>query len=370
LAAVAVILFALAGTPALSVSADEARPSLNTKPLKPLTPPFTVNKLDILDDLRARRFDSLDTRLKAYQELAERNVTEEANMRMAFQTFENSDPSLDHLLSEWIKNSAYSYSAHLAWATYSFKQGWRARGGQTTSDISAQRVTDMESFFVHGAREAKAALSLNPKLAQAYVLLLQRERALGGTESCMKVGESVLKRIPTSFIVRLEMMKCLQPRWGGSVEAMEAFAQESQTFVADNPRLVVLKGFPAFDRATWVYSGQRDYALEIKLYGEAIEKGGDDAMFYQARGEAFGMLGQTQRAIADFERANQLSPQNQDILESLAGVQAQLGKYEEALNTLEFASRVGGPSPYAPDLRAFLLSKLGRSPKGQGVGGN
>jgi tetratricopeptide (TPR) repeat protein len=343
---------------------------VKARPLKPLTPPFTVNKLDILGDLRARQFDALDTRLRSYQQRAEENIAEEANMRMAFQTFENSDPGLDDLLSEWVKNSAFSYSAHLAWATYSFKQGWRARGGRVAGDTSAQRVTDMESFFAHGAREAQAALSLNPKLAQAYVLLLQRERANGGTEKCMKVGESVLNLLPASFIVRLEMMKCLQPRWGGSVEAMEAFAQESQKFVAENARLVVLKGFPAFDRASWVYRGKRDYALEIKVYAEAIEKGGDDAMFYQARGEVFGTLGQTQQAIEDFERANQLSPQNQDILESLAGVQAQIGKYEEALNTLELASRVGGPSPYAPDLRAFLLSKLGRRPKGQGVGGD
>ena len=57
------------------------------------------------------------------------------------------------------------------------------------------------------------------------------------------------------------------------------------------------------------------------------------------------------------------SPQSPDILESLAGEQALIGKYEEALNTLELASRVGVPSPYAPDLRAFLLRKLGRGPK-------
>ena len=336
---------------------------MKARPLKPLTPPFIVNKLDILENLRARRFDALESRLKSYQESAEKDVTEEANLRMAFQTFENSDPSLDDLLSEWVKHSAASYSSHLAWATYSFKQGWRARGGQMTSDTSAGRIADMQSLFAHGAREAKAALSLNPKVAQAYVLLLQWERSNGATDKCMKLGERALDVVPASFVVRLEMMRCLQPRWGGSVEAMEAFAQGSQKFVSENPRLVVLKGFPAFDRASWAYSGERDFALEIKAYTEAIEKGGDEAIFYQARGEVFGALGETQKSIEDLERANQLSPQSQDILESIAGEQALIGKYEQALNNLELASRVGGPSPYAPDLRAFLLRKLGRGPK-------
>jgi tetratricopeptide (TPR) repeat protein/uncharacterized RDD family membrane protein YckC len=341
-----------------------------TGPLKPLTPPLTVNKLDILAELRARRFEALDERLKSYQQRAERNVAEEANMRLAFQTFENSDPNLAGLLSEWVKSSPSSYAAHLAWATYLFKQGWRARGGKVAAETGAGRLADMESLFAHGAREVREALFLNSKLAQAYVLQLQRERASGETDACMKLGESVLKLVPTSFIVRLEMMKCLEPRWGGSAEAMEAFARESQRFVGQNPRLAVLKGFPDFDKAVWVHGRQKDYASELRSYTKAIEKGGDEAMFYQARGELFSVLGQTQQAIEDFERANRLWPQSQETLESLAREQAQIGKYTEALDTLELASRVGGPSSYAQELRTFLLPKLGRGPKGQGVGGD
>src|SRR5579871_6858202 len=97
-------------------------------PLRPLTPPLTVDKLALLADLSAHRFKELDRKLVAYQAAAERDVREEANAHMAFETFGANDASLDRPLQDWVAMAPDSYAAHLARAEYLSRQGGEARG--------------------------------------------------------------------------------------------------------------------------------------------------------------------------------------------------------------------------------------------------
>jgi tetratricopeptide (TPR) repeat protein len=337
-------------------------------PLKPLTPPLTVNKAELLSDLTARRFDALDARLKSYQEQAEHDITQEANAALAFETFTNNDPGLEPLLEEWVKKSPGSYPAHLAWAMLLFDQGWEARGGKFTSETTEQQFARMRDLFANGAHEAQGALVLDPKLSVAYTLLVQKQRADAGAEGCYQAGESALKRIPASYVIRTEVMRCLQPRWGGSYEAMDQFARESETFVHQNPRLAALKEFAALDRADLLYR-KGEYVPAIAILTRAIAEGGDYAGFYRERARYLISLSRYPDAIQDLERADQLWPQYPPTLELLGYAMSQTGKNQEALSKLNQALQFGGPRPYEEQLRTSILMQLKRTSQGKAAAG-
>lgn len=66
---------------------NHSRPTSVRNPLKILATPFTADKLEILQMLRARKFQDLDERLKSYQQAFEKDPLAEPNVVLAFDAF-------------------------------------------------------------------------------------------------------------------------------------------------------------------------------------------------------------------------------------------------------------------------------------------
>ena len=60
--------------------------------------------------------------------------------------------------------------------------------------------------------------------------------------------EAALRQDPNTSLVRETYMFKLTPRWGGSYDAMDAFAQEAQAHASANPQLVDLLGNSSGER--------------------------------------------------------------------------------------------------------------------------
>lgn len=110
--------------------------------LKVLTPPFTANKGELIQELRDRKFQVLDTKLNSYQKAFEQNVLEEGNLSLAFEAFTFTDPALRSPLDDWIKNEPNSWAAHLARAKYLIALGWQARGSKFTDKTTVQQFNE------------------------------------------------------------------------------------------------------------------------------------------------------------------------------------------------------------------------------------
>jgi len=324
------------------------------RPLKPLTPPLTVDKRAILSELQEHRFDVLDRQLKSYQQRADTNVVEEANAHMAYETFDNLDPQLVSAMDQWVKISPSSYSAHLARAYYLFHEGSLARGDKWASQTSDQQFAHMRKYFMQGGNEAETALRLEPKLVDGY-LLLENPAANEGPRSCLLVAQAGLKQVPGSFLIRALLMNCFEPRWGGSYKLMDWVAKESRPFEHANPRLHALNGFADADRANWM-NIRHNYVAAVELYTRAIDEGGDFAGFYRGRAKAFCYLQRYADALEDLRRADQLWPQDPDTLELMAWALAQIGQQGRALDSIDLAARIGGPDSDIQQLRGQLLA--------------
>lgn len=164
-------------------------------------------------------------------------------------------------------------------------------------------------------------------------------------------------------------MTALEPRWGGSYDAMEKFADQAQKYAAQNPRLVSLKGFADADRADEA-SSAGDSRKAIRLCNQALEEGGDFYMAYMYRGDTYGQLHLYDEALEDLNRANRLRPQNPKVLESLAYVYEGLTRPKDTLAVIEQYRQIAQPDPYLLNIEKWAQNfDVGTAPAVK-VGGN
>jgi tetratricopeptide (TPR) repeat protein len=304
-------------------------------PLKILTPPFTANRGEILEDLRARKFQVLDAQLNSYEKAFEENVLEEDNLALAFDTFKFSDPTVLPILDEWVKSDPNSYPAHLARAKQLLKLGWAARGDRFANQTSERQFSEMKRLFRASFDDAVAAIRLNPEGPLPYALLISAATSLSSAKEMLQnVYAASLKNVPLSLETREGMMNALTPRWGGSYEAMAAFAAEAQKYAAQNPRLVSLIGYADLDKAD-LASSAGDYRAVVRLCNQALAEGGDFAKAYKARGWGYYWLHCYDDALEDFNRANRLHPQDADTLVAIAYADAALNRPKDTLALIE-----------------------------------
>ncbi|HVA41538.1 MAG TPA: DUF4034 domain-containing protein [Candidatus Binataceae bacterium] len=341
-----------------------AIPPVARHPLKPLHPPFTADRLALLADLKAQRFEALDAQLKAFQAQAEHDPTQEANAHFAFESFSNTNGWLGGPLEQWVTQSPGSYAAHLARAEYLFAAGARARGTRWASLTSQQQFQQMVSLFTEGVKEVNAALKLDPKLTDAYALLVEAAKTTKGPQACLIMASVGLRQVPASFTIRAYLMSCLRPRWGGSYGAMDNFARISQAFAGQNPRLAILKGSADADRADMLGRIPNDkdevkHEVEaIGLFSKAITEGGDDAAFYSGRAKALAAVRRDRDALQDFQAADRLWPDTPATLVWIAYYLDAAGRHQDALKQLDFASQFAMPSSYDRRLRAQIETEL------------
>lgn len=344
-------------------------PVITRGPLHPLTPPITADKIALMADLRARNYEKLDTALSSFQAAAERDVTQETNMVQAFEAFSRADPTFDAPLQEWVSRSPDSYAAHLARAEFLDREGWDARGGRTIDKTSDEQIQRMSEYLASSREEALSALRINPKLAEAYAVLIGQVRTSGVVESCVRANDAGLKQVPASFAIRRATMSCLRPRWGGSYRAMDLLSRQTEPYVHENPQLAALKGFADLDRGE-VLSDENNYEAGIAYYTRAIAEGGDYWSFYYQRGIALTNLNRYGDGLEDLFRANQLMPQSPDVLSWIAYGLFATGKTRDALNQLNLATEIKGPWPYEQQLRGQIVAALSVHSRDAGASGN
>ncbi len=300
----------------------------------PPAPVFTANKLAILAKLRRNDFAALDAEFDGYQSAFERNPSAELNEEVAFDSFATDDDSVKGLVAEWIKARPGSFAAHLAMGSYRSWRGWHTRGTGASKSASEEQSTAMKKFFADSVGEIRTALKLRPQLSIAYALLIGEARGEGKPAQVIALQAEALEHVPASFVVREQVMVSFYPRWGGNHDLMSKLAELSQSVVKENPYLHWLLGFVDLDDGE-TFGIQGQYDKSIAALSDAIKKGGDFWRFYSSRGVAYLDSGAFDKALADFDRANQLSPQDPDLLTYRAAALVQLGKPKEALADLE-----------------------------------
>jgi tetratricopeptide (TPR) repeat protein len=304
----------------------------------------------VLTALRNRHFATLDQELTADQRSFERDPATEATVDFAFNSFTACNSNDARLLEDWVKADPNSFAPHLARSAYLFHHGWLARGSRSANQTSDAQLNSMEGDFRDGAAEAVAALKIDPALPIAYHLITLAERTSESQQSIYAVAQAGLGQTPASFAIREAFMLALLSRWGGSDDAMERFATESQSWTKENPQLRLLLGFADWDRGDSIVGQDQNTALTY--YNRALQEGGDYWRFFQSRGKDYYWLKQHDQARADLDRSAQLNPNESATYEYLAWVASAERNPHEVLVNVDTYRQLAEPPPG--------LLKLGR----------
>lgn len=318
-------------------------------------PAETADRAKILSMLRAKQYADLDTLIDSYQKLFEKDFHNEFFMWDAFESFNISDPSLQPLLEDWVQRDPGSWVAHASLSNYYQSRGWDARGEEYGDKTSAAQFHGMEEWFKKASEQAHKALALNAKAVIGDDVLISIAQTEGDLDECRRLFDEEMKVCPLSFGARTAYMFVLRPRWEGSYDQMEQFAEESQKLVKDNPKLRVLRGYVAWDKATLAV-GEKDYKGALELLNTAASFG-DHWVFFSTRSGVLRLLKRMPEAILDINRALALRPQSVPALTERVLEYTLVRKYKDAAVDLKLAIQI---DPTNAQVKSYQESYHGR----------
>jgi tetratricopeptide (TPR) repeat protein len=328
-------------------------------PVQRLYLPVTVDTVGLIEKLKAGKFDVVESTLKSYEDTAAKEPRAEMNLAYAFGAFASSDPEVADKVREWAAKSPDSANAHCARAIVLEEAAAEARGheGGPTSNIPPDHFMDMEKDLNQSVMEADSARGLNPNLINAYLPAIDAARMEMDPIPMDDANKRALDKFPASFQIRRDIVTSMEPRWGGSYDAMDKFANESQAYISMNPMLHYLLGFPAMAQAHDLQLNEK-WAQAITLLNQAIELGGDYPSFYLYRGNSYYGLQKYDQALADYQCANELTPDNPENLQMLALTAHSLNRATDALGYANRYLKLKDSNKEIADVHEWAISQV------------
>ncbi len=177
--------------------------------------------------------------------------------------FDASDEAA-RLSAAWLEKAPGSPFAHVARAVHLGAKAAKARGGKWAKDTPDENLQRMSELAEQGLDMYGKAIRLEPRLLPAYLGVMHLARL----DSREAIGDAAFDHAdaidPACRYLSRERMNSLQQRWGGSMEAMEAYAKELEPLVAARPLLAMSIILPAIDRGD-DFEREGDSAAMIKV---------------------------------------------------------------------------------------------------------
>lgn len=309
-------------------------------------------RVEVYRLLNEERFDDLTRLVESKTSLANKDTRNESELGRVMDAFSIADPAMAALFDRWVAANPRSFAPYLARSVQSYALAYLERGTDVAARTSDAQVAGMMRHLERVAEDAIAALEINSQLAEAYKVLIDVARVEGNQRRCGLFAARGLEIAPASFRVRAALAICRLPRWGGSHEQVRSITRLAGRFVPENPDLLALNGFVAWDQGR-IAEGEQALAY----FDEAL-KAGTYWRFYFERAREHLRADQFDRALADTTEALRLNPQEPDVLLLHVDALARLGRLREASPQLEILKEINAASP---DLQAFLKNAAGNS---------
>jgi tetratricopeptide (TPR) repeat protein len=225
--------------------------------------------------LNTERFAELDVRFSAIQANYRDNVISDEQLRNAFRVFYDTDVALQFKYDAWVTKFPKSYVAHLARGVYYRKSGQNRRGGEFIAKTTDSQLQGMDAAFALAMQDLKVSATLDRRPLLTYLNEMSIAIFEGDTREIRALLDESLRVDPQNVIMRHEYMMSLEPRWGGTVEQMSAFLEESRNAGLSKPKLQLLEAVIISDRAS-EYMDAADYPAAEREYRKAVALGSND----------------------------------------------------------------------------------------------
>jgi tetratricopeptide (TPR) repeat protein len=137
-----------------------------------------------------------------------------------------SDQKFAEQLDAWVKQSPKSPSAHLIRANYHYNRGWWFRGNGFSNQVDAGHYERFRKELAQASNDVDDLVQLAPDDPYAWQLRLLIARDTQGDSMQEAAFKTAIARFPDYFPLYMVRLGSLQPKWGGSTDAMKAFVKQ------------------------------------------------------------------------------------------------------------------------------------------------
>lgn len=143
----------------------------------------------------------------------------------------------DALTAHWLEAAPESAYAAMTRGRHFAEKGWDARGTNWSSRTSPAQMAGMHANFGEALKFYRRSVELDPELTHAYIGLMEIAKAVSDRDLEAWAFARAQLAGPACAEVAVSRMAMLQPRWGGSLQAMEQYAATLAPQAATNPLL-------------------------------------------------------------------------------------------------------------------------------------
>lgn len=305
-------------------------------------PHISIAERQQLRELRkSQQFTALNERLTTIQSEFEADPVYEIRVMEAFNLFTDTDPALQSVFDAWVAATPEHFAPYLARGKYYAAIGWKKRGNKYARNTSTEQFAGMRSYFDRALDDLDAALQRNPDLLPAYQAMIGIKKAHGSKRALNAVIDRAQQRFPATYQIYKTILKAKLPRWGGSYREMTRYAHLANEHVGRNTQMPFLYGKPYMDLA-WYANRKKKYPEAIRHYNQALSYG-EYANLLELRGKVYERMGEQDKALADYDRALELSPRDTTVLRKRATFYFNKGDYTAALADIQTAEAAVSP---------------------------
>ncbi len=286
---------------------------------------------DLRPLLDEERFAELTEIIEEFQEDYEKDHLKEDYVNNSIMTLTRGydDDGTRELLKEWEHSQDHSYVPYLVQCDYYQRVGFNRRGEELAVDTPARQMEEMKIFMDLSDKKCGLALSMNPKLSVAYASMIDNARATGDRSQKVSILRQARKHLDASYRVDKAFLWSLQPQWGGSIQEMEQFVEQTTHRRPDDVFSQRIEGQYWYIRSNLEYFQDR---LLVAL--EYIDKA---VAVYPARSLLsrrawlLGQLGEYEASMEDLHAVLKRYPRAEWENQYLARNLRRIGRYDEAV---------------------------------------
>jgi tetratricopeptide (TPR) repeat protein len=273
------------------------------------------------------RFAELTRAVEGLQDAFEQDQSRERWPDDAADALGTAEKKILPKLDAWVAASPESFAPYLARGTHWVHAAYARRGSKWANDTADSDFAAMNDALAHAIPDLERALKLRPGLVVAMNKLINASRLMpGGRKAAARLIDSAIRSCPTCFLVDLAYLQTLVPRWGGSYGQMRSYAQRRAK--PKNPRSALLLGVIDIDKAAEP-DRERRYK-DALAHVERACKRGEYWKFIVERADLELAMSETDKALADLDRAMALRPGHPEVLFARARALGVAKRYEDA----------------------------------------
>jgi hypothetical protein len=178
--------------------------------------------------LKSGDYAAIDRYYSALQQQFEHGELSDSKLYGEFRSLYHNDPANGRYFDRWVERYPSSYAARVAQGTYYYRMAWAVRGNAYIEQTAPLRLLMMQLYLDRATDILQHSLSLTPRPYLSSLYLLNIAMMHGTHAEARHWLDMGTALDPDASLVRFRYMVDLEPRWGGSLEEMRAYAAECE----------------------------------------------------------------------------------------------------------------------------------------------